>query len=78
MLYCSATSVTFTGALVVLLLVVVPSPSWPYVFLPQQYTSSAEVSAHAWLFVISIWVAPTTPLATGADLTVSVPSPICP
>src|SRR5450759_2655880 len=69
---------TATG---VLLLVVVPLPSWPYVLQPQASTWPVEVSARLWLVppAIAVTVVPEGRLtATGMLLMVVVPLPSWP
>jgi len=68
---------TATG---MLLLVVVPLPSWPLAFSPQQVTSPMARAAHEWLLpapmAITPLSSPTT--CTGVALLMRVPSPSWP
>ena len=55
----------------------VPSPSWPYVLVPQQYASPARVRPHVWLKPIEIVMncsPPTTSVGTVRMLLFPLPS----
>jgi hypothetical protein len=68
---------TATG---VLLLLVVPSPSWPTLFRPQHRTVPSASSAQVWSSAAAIWAClsgrPVT--VTGTLLLLVVPLPSCP
>ena len=56
--------------------VVVPSPSWPYTFLPQHITLPSVSRAHEWKAPRAMLVAVVMPAtSTGIVLCVVVPSP---
>ena len=58
---------------------VVPSPSWPLTFLPQQFTLPSVSRAHEWYEPVEMLVAVVMPeTSTGVLLEVVVPSPSWP